>query len=52
MNPIEILNEIREELKEKFDNDPMINRIARMIITEFILREEFYKGIKEETNET
>jgi len=32
------LEEIQKELKEKFDNDPSINRVCQVIINEFKIR--------------
>tara|TARA_R110000868_G_scaffold204448_1_gene452528 strand:- start:1459 stop:1626 length:168 start_codon:yes stop_codon:yes gene_type:complete len=38
MEPLEILEEIKRDLKERFDNDPSIMRVASAIITEFNIR--------------
>lgn len=36
--PLEILKGIQKDLKEKFDNDPAIMRVANMIVNEFKIR--------------
>ena len=38
MTPLEILEAIQKDLKEKFDNDPAIMRVANIIINEFKIR--------------
>lgn len=39
MTPLEILEGIQKDLKDKFDNDPTIMRVANMIINEFKIRD-------------
>lgn len=38
MTPLEILEAIQKDLKEKFTNDPLINRACQIIINEFKIR--------------
>lgn len=38
MTPLEILESIQKDLKEKFDNDPSIMRVVNIMISEFVTR--------------
>jgi hypothetical protein len=50
MKKLEILEQIVKDLKEKFDNDPSIMRVATVILNEFKIRSKFIKKIKEDEN--
>jgi hypothetical protein len=38
VEPLEILQEIKKDYVDKFDGDPVINRICTVMINEFKLR--------------